>query len=371
MHYLSLRFQVYQHSVKTAVAALAELLTFLMMVLYLAIPAMVFTALISLSVIEDIREPISVQAQYQGIYLAITFLLIRIQKRAILGGENQYYFSTLPTPMAQRGIVTAFITLIAGNFPLLTPAFLLTYISSFDQLAQHAHFAFFSVTVLATSAYCILRKRPPLLTFLFLTVVALMPDISGVFNDLIVFNVTLLLTLMLEFMLQKAVEERAFISLKLRTKAYWQLRITYIFRSPFSMTMRLVLTFIFIGLIAFMQMKLAQIATNEIQIICCYVIGLLIGSMQFEHQTFKTKYHYYLNLEHISPRRCLLQEMLFSIFFSLFFGYLAIALLGFSLTTLVTAPLMALITAVSVIKVNKSFFIPSAFLTLILVVFNI
>ena len=371
MRYFLLRFQVYQHSIKTAVAALAELLTFLMMVLYLAIPAMAFTALISLSVIEDINESVAVQAQYQGLYLAITYLYLRIQKRAILGGDNQYYFATLHVSLPQKGLSTAIITLIAGNLPLLMPTYLLSYITSYEQLIQHSHFALFAITVLFISLYCVLRSRPPILTLLFVLIVAFIPEVAALFNHLFTFNMALLSMLIAEFLLQKQIERHSLSTIKVQTKAYWQLRAIYISRTPSTFMMRLLLACVFIGLVAFMQMKLSQVADFAIQQVCYYVVALLIGSFQFEHQTFKAKYHYYLALAHISLRRCLLQETVVAILGALFFSYLMVIVLEFSLWGLVILPTMTLITDLSVVKMNKSFFIPSAFLTLVLVVLNL
>jgi len=371
MSYLSLRFRVYQHSVKTTVAALAELLTFLMMVLYLAIPAIVFTALVSLSIIEDIREPVSTQALYQGLYLAVTYLLVRIQKRAILGGDSQLYFATLPTSKLVSSLTTTILTAIAGNLPLLVPLFLLTYVNSTEQLIQHAHFALFGVTTLVTAAYCISRKRLPVVTGVFVLAVALVNEISSFFPSLVAFNTCLLLVLIAEYFAQKTLEHKECSSLKLRTKAYWQLRAMYMSRTPATMIMRLTLLCIFVALIAFMQTRLSQVASIEIQLICCYVIGLLIGSQQFEHQTFKQKYHYFLALEHISLRRCLIQETVFTLVVALILSYVMIVGLDFEPSMLFYAPLMALTTALSVIWINKSFFIPSAFLTLAFVTLHL
>ncbi|WP_448546692.1 DUF6136 family protein [Thalassotalea fusca] len=371
MSYLSLRFRVYQHSVKTTVSALAELLTFLMMVLYLAIPAIVFTALVSLSIIEDIREPVSTQALYQGLYLAVTYLLIRIQKKAIMGGDNQLYFATLPVSPVKSGAVSCLIAAVAGNLPLLMPLYLLSYVTSTEQLVQHAHFVLFSITVLLVAVYCITRRRPPIFTALFIVTVVTVGEISAAFPSLSTFNLSLLLVLILEFIGQKALEHKVLSTLKIRAKTYWQLRAIYISRAPFSVVIRLVLICIFLALIAFVQLKLSKIATLEIQLICCYVLGLLIGSLQFEHQTFKKKYHYYLALAHLSLRRCLIQETVMALFFSLLVGYLMMVWLNFATSVLVYMPLMTFITALSVVKLNKSFFIPSAFVALTIVVFHL
>jgi hypothetical protein len=120
--------------------AVAQLLAFLLSILYLAIPASILTALISLSVIADINTTIEQRIIYQWAYFVLLYFLIRIQRNAVLGVNYQHYLASLPIPVKLKRINTVLLTLVAGNLLLLAPLFLLIFIPSWSVFLHQLHF---------------------------------------------------------------------------------------------------------------------------------------------------------------------------------------------------------------------------------------
>ena len=351
--YSLVRGKIYYHELKQLLPSVANLLAFLLSILYLAISASILTALISLSVIADINTSIEQRIIYQLGYSVLLYFLIRIQKSAILGLNYEHYLASLPAPKILKHTNTVILTVAAGNLPLLAPLFLLMYTPSLSIFINQLHFPIFALSILIVALISLKNKTFPWLSFLFAPLVFVFGVEEGSVSPMSINSIWLFI-----IVVEAYYEPLSFITDKsLRIKRYWQIRWIAIIKKPASILTRIFLSGLFIGMAAYVQNKMGQVANDYLQVLFIWVLSILIGSYQFDNEKFYLHYQYYLNglLNRAGLRYCL--DLSPAICITLISCIALYLWLHFSLNLIVLLPLEVLVTIICVSKFHRNFFI--------------
>jgi hypothetical protein len=351
--YFLIRGKIYYDELKQLLPSVANLLAFLLSILYLAISAAVLTALISLSVIADINTSIDQRVIYQVGYSVLLYFLIRIQKSAILGLNYEHYLASLPTSKILKHTNTVILTVIAGNLPLIAPFFLLMFTPSLSIFINQLHFPIFALSILIVALTSLKNKTFPWISFFFVPSVFVFGCDEGSLSPISINSIWLFI-----MVVEAYYEPLSFITDRsLRIKYYWQIRWVAIIKTPASIFTRVFLCGLFIGMAAYVQYKMGQVASDNIQILFIWVLSILIGSYQFDNEKFYLHYQYYLNglFNRASLRYCL--DISPAISITLIFCVALYLWLHFSLEIIVLLPLEVLVTLLCVSKFRRNFFI--------------
>ncbi|NQZ89331.1 MAG: hypothetical protein HRT54_17280 [Colwellia sp.] len=351
--YSLVRGKIYYHELKQLLPSVANLLAFLLSILYLAISASILTALISLSVIADINTSIEQRIIYQLGYSVLLYFLIRIQKSAILGLNYEHYLASLPAPKILKHTNTVILTVVAGNLPLLAPLFLLMFTPSLSIFINQLHFPIFALSILIVALISLKNKTFPWLSFVFTPLVFVFCVEEGSVSPMSINSIWLFI-----MVVEAYYEPLSFITDKsLRIKRYWQIRWIAIIKKPASILTRIFLSGLFIGMAAYVQNKMGQVANDYLQVLFIWVLSILIGSYQFDNEKFYLHYQYYLNglLNRAGLRYCL--DISPAICITLISCIALYLWLHFSLNLIVLLPLEVLVTIICVSKFHRNFFI--------------
>jgi len=351
--YFQLRGKIYYHELKQLLPSLGNLLAFILSILYLAISASVLTALISLSVIADINTPIEQRVIYQGGYFLLLYFLIRIQRRAILGLNYQHYLASLPVPKKLKQANSALLTIVAGNLPLLAPLLLSIYIPNFSTFISQLHFPIFALSVLIIAWVSLKNKTFPWFSFIFAPIV-----LSLGFSQYPLNAISINCSWLLIIMIEAYYEPLSYMANKVwSVKYYGQIRWISIMKNPASVVIRIFFCGLFISMATYVQYKMALVANGYIQILCIWVLSIVIGSYQFDNEKFYQLYPHYLNslLNQFRLRYCV--DILPAILITLISCVAIHWWLNFSLEIIILLPLEVLLTIVSVSKFRRNFFI--------------
>lgn len=361
--YSQLRGQIYYFELKQLLPSFGQLLAFLLSILYLAISASILTALISLSVIADINTSLEQRIIYQWGYFFLLYLLIHVQRKAILGLNHQLFLASLPTPVKIKNANTLLLTLVAGNLPLLAPLFLLTFIPNLTTFFNQLYFPLFVLSVLLLAWAAIKRNTLPWLSLLFAPV-ALLLVIQEYSLSAISLNSTWLLILVIELYF----DSLSFDFNKFwRLKYYGQIRWIAIMQGPANALSRIFFAGLFIGMVAYVQYKMGQSANSYIQIVVCWFLAIIIGSYQFDNEAFYHHYPHYLSglLSQFNTRYFF--DILPAMFITLITSLVLYLWLDFSIVLIIFFPFGVLVTMLSVSKYHHNFFIvPSLIYSLLM-----
>lgn len=351
--YLQLRCEIYYHDLRKMLSSLANLFSFVMLILYITIPAIILMALISLSVIADIQTTIEQRIIYQWIYFILLYSILRVQKNAILGNKYQHYLASLPCSTKLKRTSNLLLTLIAGNLPLLTPTFLLFGISSVSIFLSQLHFPIFALSVWIIALISLKNNSFPFMSFLLAPFI-----LFGWGHEFDISAISLNSTWLVLLMVEACFDPFSFRNKHvIALKYYWQIRWVAMIKKPTNMLSRIFICGLFISLVTYTQNEMQQIANSHIQMLCCWVLAILIGSLQFDNEKFYLDYSHYLSSLLISFKKRYCLDVLPAIFLAIIFSIIMNIWLGFHLEVLLLLPLGVFITAVSVSKYNKTFFI--------------
>ena len=375
-HYLKLRGQIYYYELKQMLSSVSQLFAFLMMVLYLAIPASILTALVSLSIIADIHTSTEQRIIYQWGYFILLYFLIRVQKNAILGQKYQAYITGLLIPAKQKYTATFLLTLIAGNLPLLAPIYLLTFIPDWHTFISQLHFPLFALSAIILAWISLKRDPLPWLSLLLtplLLYVGLKTGVKVGLDQDPLSAITLNFAIVVLLIIEVLFEPLALINKTNRKiRHYWQIRWIAMMKKPANILSRIYFCGLFMGLVAYVQHKMGQEANVFLQLLICWLFAIVIGSYQFDNERFYRKYQHYLNgLLNRHLRRYWL-DILPAIFIAVTVSLLMKLWLNFSVQIALLLPLGVLITIVSVSKFQRNFFIlPCLCYALLMVLANV
>jgi hypothetical protein len=363
MTYFGLRFKIYQEAIKQILLSLKQLLLFLSLLLQVVLPAAILTALISLSIIESNTTTIDTRIVYQWGYFVFLFFLIRVQKKAILGEANSYYLASIPVTKVHQYCSNILLISCAGNLPLLVP--LLFLIANIDIClsSEHLYFSLFVIATLLTTWLAVNGRHLPWGSLLLFPIVMLVYT-----NDLPEslsssrLNYYWLITLLIDCLYKSMPRIK---KIQLPMKHYWLIRWIAIQANPTPLLGRVFICGLLIVLVNYAQSELETIALVNIQIAVCYLISLLVGSLQFDNEKFHLRYRLYLASTLLSLQYRYLLDTFPAILMALLMTLTLHNLLSFSLLVSISMPIGTLITLLSVTKYKRNFFItPSVFFIL-------
>lgn len=385
--YINLRSRIYQQQLKAMFTALTQMLTFFMMALYLALPALFLSALISLSIIADINTELMERVGYQWGYFLLIFLLIRVQKSAILASQYQHFHNALMITNRWKKIASIGLTLLAGNAPLLAPCLLALLIPNVATLVHQFYFVIFALNVLVIAWLTIKNDHFLWLSLLvFPTIFLVFSNQNPTFTHLVstksatMINLLWLTILLLETVFASRVLQ-FYLHIKSRLafdqdnfalngKYYFQFRLIEIKQqlAP-NLTRLFTLTLIIIIVLVF-QSKMHSTANIPIQLFVSYLFALLIGSYHFDNEGFYRHYRYYLSSILLPPKSRFFYDNLSTTLLVLIVLMISIGLLNFSLWLLLILPITTALTVVAVHYFPRNFFIaPSIFMMALVITY--
>ena len=361
--YLNLRWQIYSDELQQLLASLQQLMTFLLLILYLALPILILTPLLCLSIIADIDTSLVERVIYQWFYLALLYLLIRIQRNAVIASKYQHFLASIPQSSISSKLASILLTCIAGNLLLLSPLALLAYLPNWQAVLVNVHFIFFALAAMAIAWLAIQKVK-----FAWFALVAL-PAILLLMMPLNILNAANMNLAMLAAIVFSGLVRlpRSLNNENPTLTSYWQLRFLALKSKPSNGVFRLVSCLLILVLIVYVQYQVEQTAANFVQVFVCWLVSIILGSQQFDNEEFHRSYHYYLANFSIDKKVRYLFDVSPALVVSILLALMMIYLLSFSYFVLVLLPFACLLTQFSVNKFMRNFFIlPSlAFATLL------
>ena len=379
MQYIQLRYQCYQQQLRVMLTALRQFFYFLMMALYLALPALFLSALISLSVIAAKDTEIITRVGYQWGYFLLVYLLIRIQRNAILGHQYRYYLKSLNYSAKFNKTATLLLTLLAGNAPLLAPSLLALLIPNTATLINQFYFVLFAFNVLVIAFIAIKQTSLlwsslllfPLLIVIFLQTTTQLNHITLTSMATLLNLLWLVIMLMEHYFSTTLTHHYARIkkwlplnsgNIEFTGKHYWQFRLIDIKQQAAANIARLGALTLIAMLVILFQHEMKTPANIPIQLIISYFFSLIVASYHFDNERFYKKYRYYLASILMTTKKRYFYDTLAIVLITLFMLMVSILLLNFNWLTLFTLPITTLLTVVAIHYFPRNFFIaPSIF----------
>ncbi len=358
IEYLTLRLKIYQHGLKQMLSSFASIATFLALILHVAIPAVILTPLITLSVIAEQHTPFSQRIVYQWCYLLLLYLLIRVQKKAILAVHYQHYLACLPITKLKQQVATLILTLVAGNVPLLCPLFLLLYIPDWNTLISQVHFPLFTLSIGLMTWLALLKNHFPWISLLLMPAF-LLPMSSDLLFDAAQVNLLALTCIVMDLFCKSSPWVGQW---KFPLQYYWQIRWMAIVSAPVNLITRLFFSCLLLALVVYVESRMLHVASDYIQVLICWLLALIIGTYQFDNEAFYQEYSLYLNsLLHSASHRYLC-DIFPALLIAIFSAAMLYFQLRFSLVVCALLPVGSLISVISVSKFQHKFYIlPSIF----------
>lgn len=351
--YLHLRWQVYCFELKQLLASLQQLMTFLLLMLYLALPILILTPLLCLSIIADVNISLFERVIYQWFYFALLYLLIRIQRKAILATKYQYYLATIPQLPGSKKLAAIGLTCIAGNLLLLAPLALLMYLPSWQALLVNMHFVSFGAATIVIAWLAVNKQRFAWFSLVLLPVGFLLAASLSIFTA-----ATMNFVMLMAMILSSFIRIRSpFNAENLTLRHYWQLRLLAFKDKPSNAVFRLVSCVLLVVVLAYVQFQVQQTAVSAVQVFFCWLVAIILGSHQFDNEAFYKKYGYYLASLFVEKKVRYIIDALPMLVVSVTVALLLILSLSFSYFTLALLPLGCLLTQLSVNKFQRNFFV--------------
>ncbi len=351
--YLNLRWRIYSDELQQLLASLQQLMTFLLLMLYLALPILILTPLLCLSIIADINTSLVERVIYQWFYLALLYLLVRIQRKAVIASRYQHYLASVPQSTISSKLASILLTCMAGNLLLLAPLALLAYLPNWQAMLANVHFISFALAAIAIAWLAITKAGFAWFSLVTLPAALLLMMPLDIFSAATM-NLTMLAAIFFSDLVPWPSSHG---SETPSLTSYWQLRFIALKSKPSSGIFRLVTCVLILVLIVYVQYQVEQTAADFVQVFVCWLVSIILGSQQFDNEKFHHSYHYYLANFSIDRKVRYLFDVLPALFVSIFLALVMIYLLSFSYFVLVLLPLACLLTQFSVHKFMRNFFI--------------
>ena len=291
MNYSQLRRKIYRNEIKQLVAAVSQLgKVFVLFFINVLVPLFLYLAMYGVSLIAEQKTLIDQRIYYQSIYLVVIFAMIKIQAKAILGTPYQHYIKDLPITPAQHRRSDLALTAQAGNLVLFAPLALCLFMPDLKTIVETRFFVLFSLMVLLSSLTAIYQRNLPLLSLVLLPVLAhyFYPK-EGSANTL---NTLWFIAVLLEVLFLDKLKFRV---RRVKTTSYAVMVSLFAIHRPVNVLTRVLGTLAIIGSYAYVVSKRPDFATENFHLFITFLIGLLIGSYQFEIERFRSQYQYYLS----------------------------------------------------------------------------
>lgn len=290
MNYSQLRRQIYRNEIKQLIAAISQLgKVFVLFFINVLVPLFFFLAMYGISLIAEKKTLIDERITYQSIYLIVIYAMIKIQAKAIMAAPYRNYINDLPITPAQHRRSDLALTAQAGNLVLFAPLALCLFMPDLKTIVETRFFVLFSLTVLLSSQTALYRRNLPLLSLVLLPVLAhyFYPK-DGSANTL---NTVWFIAVLLEVLFVDKIKLKVG---QVKTTSYAMMISLFAIHRRVNVLTRVLGALAIIGSYAYVISKRPDFATENFHLFITFLIGLLIGSYQFEIERFREQYHYYL-----------------------------------------------------------------------------
>ncbi len=291
MNYNELRRQIYRNEIKQLLAAVSQLgKVFVLFFINVLVPLFFFLAMYGISLIGEQKTLIDERITYQSIYFILIFAMIKIQAKAILAAPYRNYINDLPITRAQHRKSDRYLTAQAGNLVLFAPLCLCLFMPDLKTIVETRFFVLFSLTVILSTQTALYRRNIPLLSLVILPVLAhyFYPK-DGSANTL---NTVWFIVVLLEVLFLDKIKFKVG---QVKTTSYAMMISLFTIHRPVNLLTRVLGSLAIIGSYAYVISKRPDFATENFHLFITFLIGLLIGSYQFEVERFRSQYQYYLS----------------------------------------------------------------------------
>lgn len=286
MHYLRFRYRIYVNEIKQLIAAISSISVILtVFFINVLVPVFLMAALMVVGIIASNTTEVSERLVYQWGYLLVTYLLVKIQAKAILATAYDYYVSSVPVSKSRRRVSDMLLLLNGGNLVLLAPIGFCLFIPDWANLVKSGYFVLFALSVLLLAIVALYRRRVPFGSLLVLPIFVIYFAQSAFWANLI------LLLLILSELIWLDGFKLNFRPVKIRH--YAQLIVLYVLHRPVNFILRSLGAGAFIGGYGYLVGKRPDLALEALQLVVCLPVALVLGSYQFEIERYRSQYCYF------------------------------------------------------------------------------
>lgn len=354
MNYRSLRYQIYRNEIKQLIAAISHIgAAVALLFINVLVPVFLMLALMAVAIIAEDDTPMDERIIYQGIYMVLLFITIKVQAKAIRGSAYQYYLQDLPIGRRKQLLIDVELTLQAGNLVLLAPLGLCFFLPDIATFIDNLFFVIFSLSVLIASQLALYRNNIPLFSLVVMPLAGaflLSPDASALWLNCLWCAVIVLELLFID---RLNIGYKSF-----KVAGYHQLITQFVLHRPVNWVSRLLGALALVASYDYIVGQRPDFALVGFEVGVGFAIALILGSYQFEIERFRSQYHYYLaDLPMTASNQRTVEVLPLLVLLSIILAC-AIGWLGYSWQGSFFVALMTSITAFGVSKFGRYYFIP-------------
>lgn len=290
MSYIQLRFTIYKAQLQQLIGTISQLAIFLYLIMYLALPVFALLGLMVIGIIAQPQTSLDERVIYQASYFFVGFMLVRIQKHAILASHFEHYLNQYPINKKQSLAASIGLTIIASNVFLLAPLGIAFNLPNITAAIEHNYFVVFCITVVLLSFYATFGRAIPWVSLLILPGIVLALSPSELSNNYL--NIGWLVILIFELV----IAHKKLISIpNIPLVFYWQLIVQYLYHRRAGVIIRVVLVTLIMGMYYYLQTRLNYQLPNYLFVGTLFIVALVLASVQFEIEGFRQEYGFYLS----------------------------------------------------------------------------
>ena len=358
LNYFTLRYRIYRDTLKQFLQSLMQLLGFLYLVLYMALPVAAFSALVAINNIADLNTELATRIFYQSVYLALLYGWLRLQRPAILATRYQHFLNTLPISTWRKNLTSAVLLIVGGNLVLLTPLVICFYLPDWQTFLKSIHFPLFAVQAVVVGILATFQKRVAWFSL------AVVPVILGLTSTTIEHSYLWSTALAVVWLLLSIIEVVKPITVRLDTqfgqfKYYPLMRLHAIKLTIGHELLRLAIVAIVLMMTWYGQVQLSATVEIAVQCIINLILALVIASYQFDSKAFYLGHQHYLNSLILSAKSQKLLDAIAPLSVSVLISLTLIIWLNFNIASLAIIPLLTALSMWSVMRLGYHFFLPA------------
>ena len=357
LNYFTLRYRIYRDTLKQFLQSLMQLLGFLYLVLYMALPVAAFSALIAINTIADLNTELATRIFYQSVYLALLYGWLRLQRPAILATHYQHFLNTLPISAWRKNLTSTVLLIVGGNLVLLTPLVICFYLPDWQTFLKSIHFPLFAVQAVVVGILATFQKRIAWFSL------AAIPVILGLISTTIEHSYLWSTILTIVWLLLSIIEVVKPITVRLdaqfgQFKYYPLMRLHAIKLTIGHELLRLAIVAVVLMMTWYGQIQLSATVGLAVQCIINLILALVIASYQFDSKGFYLGHQHYLNSLILSAKSQKLLDAIVPLSVSVLISLTLIIWLNFSIASLAIIPLLTALSMWSVMRLGYHFFLP-------------
>lgn len=357
LNYFTLRYRIYRDTLKQFLQSLMQLLSFLYLVLYMALPVVAFSALVAINTIADLNTELATRIFYHSVYLALLYGWLRLQRPAILATRYQHFLNTLPISPWRKNLTSTVLLIVGGNLVLLTPLVICFYLPDWQTFLKSIHFPLFAVQAVVVGILATFQKRVAWFSL------AAIPIILGLISTTIEHSYLWSTILTIVWLLFSIIEVVKPITVRLdaqfgQFKYYPLMRLHAIKLTIGHELLRLAIVAVVLMMTWYGQIQLSATVGLAVQCIINLILALVIASYQFDSKGFYLGHQHYLNSLILSAKSQKLLDAIVPLSVSVLISLTLIIWLNFNIASLAIIPLLTALSMWSVMRLGYHFFLP-------------